>query len=65
MDEIQHRFNVEMAQIQIKMNLLALAKDMIKDNTVPQGTDIRELYLELREEVLNIPNPDNPKPPEE
>ena len=51
MDEIQHRFNVEMAQIQIKMNLLALAKDMIKDNTVPQGTDIRELYLELRESL--------------
>ena len=55
----------EIHLIQIKLNLLVLAKDMIKDNTVPQGTDIRELYLELREEVLNIPNPDNQKPPEE
>ena len=51
----------EIHLIQIKLNLLVLAKDMIKDNTVPQGTDIRELYLELREEVLNIPNPNNPK----
>ena len=55
----------EIHLIQIKLNLLVLAKDMIKDNTVPQSTDIRELYLELREEVLNIPNPNNPKPPEE
>lgn len=55
----------EIHLIQIKLNLLVLAKDMIKDNTVPQGTDIRELYLELREEVLNIPNPNNPKLPEE
>ena len=55
----------EIHLIQIKLNLLVLAKDMIKDNTVPQGTDIRELYLELREEVLNIPNPNNSKPPEE
>ena len=55
----------EIHLIQIKLNLLVLAKDMIKDNTVPQGTDIRELYLELREEVLNIPNPNNPKSPEE
>lgn len=55
----------EIHLIQIKLNLLVLAKDMIKDNTVPQDTDIRELYLELREEVLNIPNPNNPKPPEE
>ena len=55
----------EIHLIQIKLNLLVLAKDMIKDNTVPQGTDIRELYLELREEVLNVPNPNNPKPPEE
>lgn len=49
----------EIHLIQIKLNLLALAKDMIKDNTVPQDTDIRDLYLELREEVLNIPNPNN------
>ena len=55
----------EIHLIQIKLNLLVLAKDMIKDNTVLQGTDIRELYLELREEVLNIPNPNNPKLPEE
>ena len=55
----------EIHLIQIKLNLLVLAKDMIKDNTVPKDTDIRELYLELREEVLNIPNPNNPKPPEE
>ena len=55
----------EIHLIQIKLNLLVLAKDMIKDNTVPQGTDIRELYLELREEVLNIPNPNNPQPTEE
>ena len=43
----------EIHLIQIKLSLLALAKDMIKDKVVTD-TDIRELYLELKEEVLGI-----------
>ena len=54
MDEIQHRFNVEMSTIQVKISLLNLAKDMIISKVVPVGTDVKELYLELREEVLGI-----------
>ena len=41
--------------MQIKMNLLALAKDMAPI----VNEDVRKLYLELREEVIGIPNPNN------
>lgn len=44
---------VELAIIQFKIQLLALAKDMVaQDNSL--GTII-EVYLDLREEVLGIP----------
>ena len=39
--------------MQIKMNLLALAKDMAPI----VNEDVRKLYLELREEVIGIPDP--------
>ena len=52
----EQQLQIDSFVINIKLNLLALAKDMIKDNVI---TDInaRELYLDLREEVLGIPNP--------
>ena len=48
-ENIQVKFTI----IQFKIQLLALAKDMVaQDNNL--GT-ITEVYLDLREEVLGIP----------
>ena len=41
--------------MQIKLNLLVLAKDIVKDKLVDKN--IEEVYLDLREEVLGIPDP--------
>ena len=49
---------VELAIIQFKIQLLALAKDMVKEG---QTENVIETYLDLREEVLGIPNPKNQK----
>lgn len=55
MENIQVEFTI----MQFKLQLLALAKDMVaQDNSL--GTII-EVYLDLREEVLGIPNPNNQK----
>ena len=48
---------VEFAIIQFKIQLLALAKDMVKEG---QTENVVKTYLDLREEVLGIPNPNNP-----
>ena len=52
----QVNLQVEFTIMQFKLNLLALAKDMIKDNVIT-NISARELYLDLREEVLGIPDP--------
>lgn len=52
----EQQLQIDSFVINIKLNLLALAKDMIKDNVITD-TNARELYLDLREEVLGIPNP--------
>lgn len=52
---MQQQFQVDFTIMQIKMNLLALAKDMAPI----VNEDVKELYLELREEVIGIPNPNN------
>ena len=49
---------VELAIIQFKIQLLALAKDMVKEE---QTENVIETYLDLREEVLGIPNLKNQK----
>ena len=49
---------VELAIIQFKIQLLALAKDMVKEG---QTENVIETYLDLREEVLGMPNPKNQK----
>ena len=49
---------VELAIIQFKIQLLALAKDMVKEG---QTENVIETYLDLREEVLGIPNLKNQK----
>ena len=49
---------VELAIIQFKIQLLALAKDMVKEG---QTENVIETYLDLREEVLGIPNQNNQK----
>lgn len=49
---------VELAIIQFKIQLLALAKDMVKEG---QTKNVLETYLDLREEVLGIPNLKNQK----
>ena len=46
---------IHFAIMQIKIQLLALAKDMVKDQLV--STNIIETYLDLREEILGIPKP--------
>ena len=54
---MQQQFQIDFTIMQIKMNLLALAKDMAPI----VNEDVRKLYLELREEVIGIPNPNNTK----
>ena len=49
---------VEFAIMQFKIQLLALAKDMVKEG---QTENVIETYLDLREEVLGIPNLKNQK----
>lgn len=50
---MEENIQVKFAIIQFKIQLLALAKDMVvQDNNL--GT-ITEVYLDLREEVLGIP----------
>ncbi len=52
-ENIQVNMQLKFAIIQFKIQLLALAKDMVaQDNSL--GTII-EVYLDLREEVLGIP----------
>ena len=51
----EQQLQIDSFVINIKLNLLALAKDMIKDNVITD-TNARELYLDLREEVLGIPD---------
>jgi len=48
-------------QPQLKMQLLALAISMYKEDK--ELGSIIQIYLDLREEVLNIPNPNNPVDP--
>ena len=48
---------VEFTIMQFKIQLLALAKDMVKEG---QTENVVKTYLDLREEVLGIPNPNNP-----
>ena len=50
---MEENIQVKFAIIQFKIQLLALAKDMVaQDNNL--GTVV-EVYLDLREEVLGIP----------
>ena len=49
---------VEFTIMQFKIQLLALAKDIVKEG---QTENVIETYLDLREEVLGIPNPKNQK----
>ena len=51
---IQVKFTI----MQFKIQLLALAKDMVKEG---QTENVIETYLDLREEVLGIPNLKNQK----
>ena len=53
----QVNLQVEFTVMQIKMNLLALAKDMVKDKLIIDS--VFNVYLDLRHEVLGIPNPNN------
>ena len=55
--QTQVNIQVEFTIMQFKIQLLALAKDMVKEG---QTENVIETYLDLREEVLGIPNPNNP-----
>ena len=48
----------ELTIMQFKIQLLALAKDIVKEG---QTENVIETYLDLREEVLGIPNLKNQK----
>ena len=54
----QVNIQVEFTIMQFKIQLLALAKDMVKEG---QTENVIETYLDLREEVIGIPNPKNQK----
>lgn len=49
---MEENIQVKFAIIQFKIQLLALAKDMVKEG---QTENVIETYLDLREEVLGIP----------
>ena len=55
--QTQVNIQVEFTIMQFKIQLLALAKDMVKEG---QTENVVKTYLDLREEVLGIPNPNNP-----
>ena len=55
---MEENIQVKFAIIQFKIQLLALAKDMVKEG---QTENVIETYLDLREEVLGIPNLKNQK----
>ena len=57
-EQTQVNIQVEFTIMQFKLQLLALAKDIVKEG---QTKDVIETYLDLREEVLGIPNPKNQK----
>ena len=55
---MEENIQVKFAIIQFKIQLLALAKDMVKEG---QTENVIETYLDLREEVLGIHNLKNQK----
>ena len=55
---MEENIQVKFAIMQFKIQLLALAKDMVKEG---QTENVIETYLDLREEVLGIPNSKNQK----
>ena len=55
---MEEDIQVKFAIMQFKIQLLALVKDMVKEG---QTENIIETYLDLREEVLGIPNLKNQK----
>ena len=55
---MEEDIQVKFAIMQFKIQLLALAKDMVKEG---QTENVIETYLDLREEVLGIPNLKNQK----
>lgn len=59
MEARQQQIQIDFTVMNVKMQLLALAKDMIKDQITDKS--IEELYLDLREEILGIPNLKNQK----
>ena len=56
--QTQVNIQVQFTVMQFKIQLLALAKDMVKEG---QTKNVIETYLDLREEVLGIPNLKNQK----
>ena len=56
--QTQVNIQVEFTIMQFKIQLLALAKDMVKEG---QTENVIETYLDLREEVLGITNQNNQK----
>lgn len=59
MEARQQQIQIDFTVMNVKMQLLALAKDMVKDQITDKS--IEELYLDLREEILGIPNLKNQK----
>lgn len=56
--QIAQQMQIDFTVMQVKINLLGLAKDMA---ATEGGSGIYDIYLHLREEVLGIPNPNNEK----
>ena len=50
---------IEFGLINFKLQILNLAKELVKDKLVDE--DIKDTYLDLREEILGVPNPKNQK----
>ena len=56
---IPMNLQIEFGLINFKLQILNLAKELVKDKLVDE--DLKDTYLDLREEILGVPNPKNQK----
>ena len=56
--DFQTKMQLDFGIINTKLQLINLAKEIVKEGQTMEN--VMDLYLELREEVLGVPNPNIP-----
>ena len=56
--DFQTKMQLDFSIINVKLQLINLAKELVKEGQ--RNESVTDVYLDLREEVLGIPNPNNP-----